>query len=440
MPISSGLNNDHIRVGIVLPEDQITTLSLAWDSELDVSGSIPGLGTLQKLDLSLKSGKIQIVAASNIFSVAELTLTCNDEVEALKTKSGIHLDPVIAGRGFHWHKQIAVDLPGELKITVENKALKVINTVAVEAYVACVATSEMGAEAPADLLAAQTIVARCWSLALAEAKHLAEGFDVCNDDCCQRYQGTSFLTDHSLQAAIDTKHEVLIYNDQVIDARYSKNCGGMVEAYETVWEGGPVPYLIPLWDAPNQRPGLAVDDPDDLWNYHDAYCSSKRFESVNLAGMLGKVDVSGSYYRWEQLLSKADLLQNLKKYTGHIWQSLEGIRIMERGASSRIKFLFLEGIDKAGQPTEQIVRSEYGIRQMFSDSFLYSSAFVIKNAATLKQDDQILLRGVGWGHGVGLCQMGALGMALTGIEYQAILNHYYPGTQLSKTTDNLAEI
>ncbi len=432
MPISSGLNSDNIRVGIVLPEDKINRTSLSWSSGMKITGNIPGLETTQNLDLSIDAGKLRINGIAGTPLIDQLILSCPDKVENLSAEYGIHIDPVIAGRGFHWEKPISVDFPGELKITIQDEQIKIVNTVNVEAYVACVATSEMGAEAPADLLAAQTVVARCWSLALAEAKHLSEGFDVCNDDCCQRYQGTSFLTEHSLKAAVDTKGEVLIYDNKIIDARYSKNCGGMVEAYDTIWEGGMVPYLIPLWDAPKQRPGYAVDDFDDLWNYDEAYCSSKRFESVNLAGMLGKVDVSGSYYRWEQTMSKADILKNLKKYTGLTWQRLDGIRIMERGPSSRIKYLFLDGIDQKGQAAEQMVKSEYGIRQMFSESFLYSSAFIVKNDASLKDDDHVVLRGVGWGHGVGLCQMGALGMALDNINYKKILSHYYPGTTFIK--------
>ena len=431
MPISSGLNSDTIRVGIVLPEDEIRELTISWLPELTLESDLPDLKNVSSITLSLMGDAIVVKNLANIVGQTSISLGCPDEVSGLSTKYGLHLYPVIAGRGFHWEKRIEVDLPGRLEISIQDGALKVINHVDVEAYVACVATSEMGSEAPADLLAAQTVVARCWSLALAEAKHLSDGYDVCNDDCCQRYQGTSFLTKHSLQAAIETLGEVIVHEDKVIDARYSKNCGGMVEAYDTVWEGGPVPYLIPLWDAPEQKPGYAVDDFDAHFKYNEAYCSSTRFENVNLAGMLGKVDVSGSYYRWEQTMTKADILKNLKKYTGLKWQSLDDIRIMERGPSARIKYLFLMGKDENGEIAEQMVKSEYGIRQMFSKSFLYSSAFVIKNAETLSTDDQVVLRGAGWGHGVGLCQMGALGMALDGMSYQAIIKHYYPGTKLT---------
>ena len=431
MPISSGLNSEIIRVGIVLPEDKIQEITISWSPELELDTNVPELKTTQSVVLSLLNNAISFKSHPEISNLSALSLSCPDQVASLSTQYGFHVQPVIAGRGFHWEKRIEVDLPGKLEITIQDGNFKVINFVDVEAYVACVATSEMGSEAPADLLAAQTVVARCWSLALAEAKHLSDGYDVCNDDCCQRYQGTSFLTDHSLKAAIETLGEVIVYDDKVIDARYSKNCGGMVEAYDTVWEGGPVPYLIPLWDAPEQKSGYAVDDFDEHFRYDGAYCSSKRFENVNLAGMLGKVDVSGSYSRWEQVMTKADILKNLKKYTGLEWNRLDDIRIMERGPSARIKYLFLVGMDANGQVAEQMVKSEYGIRQMFSESFLYSSAFIIKNVESLSSDDHVVLQGVGWGHGVGLCQMGALGMALGGINYKDILMHYYPGTKLT---------
>ncbi|MCF7807147.1 MAG: SpoIID/LytB domain-containing protein [Candidatus Marinimicrobia bacterium] len=428
MPISSGLNSDLIRVGIILPEDGIKELTLHWAESLDVESSASIPQNSCTLNLSADTDSFSVSQTDQVLT--ELIITASDQVDSLSSRSGIKVDPVIAGRGFHWEKQIPVYLPGQLTITIEKGNFKLINTLDVEAYVACVATSEMGAEAPDDLLAAQTVVARCWSLALAEAKHLDAGFDVCNDDCCQRYQGTTYLTEHSLKAALDTRGEVLTYENAVIDARYSKNCGGMAEDYDTVWEGGTVPYLTHFWDGPEPLEGLAVDDFQRLWNYMDAYCSSKRFESVDLAGMLGKVDVSGSYYRWEQVVEKQLLLANLKKYHDLSWTKITGLQVGERGASARAKYVYLQGLDTHGHAVEQKLVSEYGIRQMLSESFLYSSAFIVMNSKTLESDDHIALKGVGWGHGVGLCQMGALGMALEGINYRDILSHYYPGTTL----------
>lgn len=430
MPISSGLNNDRIRVGIILPEDGIRSISVSWDERLSISSNQDLAADISEYQLNTDGTHLRLTGGGFTRVVDQIELSTADAVEDLRPHYGLRIKPVIAGRGFHWEKHIKVDLPGIVQISVENSYIKLINIVDVESYVACVATSEMGSEAPTALLAAQTVVARCWALALAEAKHLDEGFDVCNDDCCQRYQGTSYLTDHALQAAIETKGVVLTYDNAVIDARYSKCCGGMAEDYETVWEGGRVPYLIHFWDGPEQLPGIASDDFESLWKYEEAYCSSRRFESVDLAGMLGKVDVSGSYYRWQENVPKSLILDNLKKYHKQSWKHITGLRIGERGASSRIRYIYLEGLDMQNQPVEQILISEYGVRQMFSRSFLYSSAFIVENMATIEQDDHISLRGVGWGHGVGLCQMGALGMSLTGIDYQSILMHYYPNTKL----------
>jgi len=430
MPISSGLNSEIIRVGIVLPQDRIDHITISWDHAHLLDSNLSSLSNKGQLTFISDDRGISVKGHAQIAPQTRYQLSTSDAIETLSTGSGLHLNHVVAGRGFHWEKRITVDLPGQIEITMEDGFLQVINNLDVEAYVACVATSEMGAAAPADLLAAQTVVARCWSMALAESKHLDQGFDVCNDDCCQRYQGTTFLTSYSLQAAIETKGEVLIFDQEIIDARYSKNCGGMVESSETVWGGDHVPYLIPLWDAPSQRPGQGVDDFEDLYRNEESYCATARFKDVDLKAMLGNVDVSGSYYRWQEHLLKQDILENVRKHLGLTWNHLAGVQIQERGPSARICKLRLLAIDEQDRPTEHLLTSEYSIRQVLSPSFLYSSAFVIDNMDTLDKDDHLSLRGLGWGHGVGMCQMGALGMALDNLTYQQILQHYYPGTEL----------
>lgn len=430
MPISSGLNSEIIRVGIVLPEDRIDEITISWDDSQLLNSDLPTLPAEAKITFISDEKGISIKGHSEIAPQTDYQLASSDAIESLSTGSGLHLNPVVAGRGFHWEKRIAIDLPGQVDISMKHGFLQIINVVDVEAYVACVATSEMGAKAPADLLAAQTVVARCWSMALVEAKHQKQGFDVCNDDCCQRYQGTTFLTTHSLQAAIETQGEVLVFDEEIIDARYSKNCGGMVEAYETVWGGESVPYLIPFWDAPSQREGEAADDFETVYHDEQAYCAMRRFQDVDLEAMLGNVDVSGSYYRWQAQLKKQDILENVRKHLGFVWKRLDGVQIQDRGPSARISKLRLLGIDEHDQVTEYLLSSEYSIRQILSPSFLYSSAFVIDNMDTLEGDDHLSVRGLGWGHGVGMCQMGALGMALDKHSYKQILKHYYPGTQL----------
>lgn len=434
MPISTGLNSDRIRVGIILPEDKITNLRLRWSHDLNPDTTQINLSSTIELKMEITDqGQLFVQTPNSSTQIeGEFVLSTEDEVKVLKQGFGIQVEPVVAGRGFHWERKLSVDLPGTLIVSVVDGYLLLINELDVESYVACVATSEMGAEAPEALLAAQTVVARCWALALVEKKHMRAGFDVCNDDCCQRYQGTTFLTDYALKAAVNTFAEVLVFEDQVIDARYSKNCGGIVERYEAVWEGEPLPYLVDFVDADPSLEHEPLEDFESLWSFDHAYCSSHRFRDVNLSEMLGKVDVSGSYYRWKVEVPKSLLLDKLRRHMKKDWQALTNIQILKRGSSYRIAKMILVGETLAGEMEKVLLSSEYQIRQIFSESFLYSSAFVIDNLDQIAESDTLQLRGAGWGHGVGLCQMGALGMALEGLDYRTILLHYYPNTTIRK--------
>jgi len=382
------------------------------------------------VQIEVRDDQLHLSSSVGEWSRDQFSLDSDDDVNRLSRGQGIRVEPVTTGRGFHWQHDIAVILPGSLQFSVVNGTLQLINELEVESYVACVATSEMGSAAPEVLLAAQTIVARCWALALVEKKHEAAGFHVCNDDCCQRYQGSTFVNEYSIKAARETAGKILVYGNKVIDARYSKNCGGLVEDFQTVWEGDSVPYLIPLWDGPAHGETAHYMDFDRYYGYDDAFCAQKRFQDVDLEGMLGKVDVSGSYYRWEQEVPKTLIIQNLKKYFQETWTEIQDIKVLRRGASARIAGLELSGLDDSGQGITRILAGEYPIRQVFSASFLYSSAFEVMNQNELMVSDSVHIRGCGWGHGVGLCQMGALGMALEGNSVDSILAHYYPGTEL----------
>lgn len=435
MPTSTGLNSRTIRVGVILPEDRTQVISLSWPSDLIVASSQDFDDNLSEITIRVEAGRLQVSLGEITAVVDHFLLASGDHLSGLSAERGVRIDSVVAGRGFHWEKKIQPILPGRLHFSVANDGILLINELSVEAYVACVATSEMGAAAPDALLAAQTIVARCWALASVERKHATLNFDVCNDDCCQRYQGTTYLTDYALASAVATQNEVLVYNDAVIDARYSKCCGGIVEDYTTAWGGKKVPYLTPLWDGPNHPDGLANDDINTLLNYSDAYCSNNRFQKVDLLAMLGKVDVTGSYYRWKQTLQKQVILDNLNKHFNASWSEIFEIIVLKRGASGRISHLRLAGENQGGDQVTFDLKREYDIRRTFSESFLYSSAFIIENGATLENDTTVNLRGAGWGHGVGLCQIGALGMALEGISYTDILSHYYPNTILTKLAE-----
>lgn len=430
MPISTGLNSSRIRVGIILRDDRQSSVVLQWTAGEVIASSVDLPRDVTMMTLCADDGLVEVRTSKGVQRERVVSLRVADDVSGLQAGDGIGVDPVRTGRGFHWQKDIGVTLPGEVSVGAHDSCLQMINTVDVESYVACVATSEMGADAPNELLAAQTIVARCWALALVEQKHRSEGFDVCNDDCCQRYQGTTYVSPHSVNAARDTAGEVLVYQDAVIDARYSKNCGGLVEDYTTVWDSEPVPYLVPLWDAPSSPGEPHFGHFAEYYNFGEAYCAPTRFAGVDLQGMLGKVDVSGDYYRWRKKLPEETLLRNLEAYHQAEWSSVDSVDIGERGASARISSLIVKGKDRDGKRSQIQIRGEYSIRRAFSESFLYSSAFEVLNLASLATDGVIELRGCGWGHGVGLCQMGALGMALNGRSVREIVEHYYPGAEL----------
>ncbi|MBK7096084.1 MAG: SpoIID/LytB domain-containing protein [Saprospiraceae bacterium] len=171
-------------------------------------------------------------------------------IEQNEQDSIIIVKDVIAGRGFHWAKKIDVKLAYRLIISVVNSNILLINELPLEEYLACVATSEMSSECPDTYIEAQSIVARSWMLANVEQKHVALGFDVCNDDCCQRFQGVNNLTEHSRKAARATRGKVLMYNNKIVDARYSKSCGGVMERFENLWENDPKDYMLNIPDAP----------------------------------------------------------------------------------------------------------------------------------------------------------------------------------------------
>ena len=323
----------------------------------------------------------------------------------------ITLFGLIAGRGFHWQKRINASFWGKIEFLVMDDKLIAINELPLEQYLQCVATSEMSAQCPSEFLKAQTIVARSWLLANIEQKHQHLGFDICNDDCCQRYQGMANTTDVSINSTNDTLGQVLIFNEQICDERYSKSCGGSTEKYENVWKGDPVPYLRSM---------------PDINESGSAYCSPEIVSEDSLKFYIGDVDEKGKYFRWTYNLAQSELVSSIKEKC-----ELTAINILEliplkTGDSGRIIDLEKKYSDEAGKTQSVVIQSEYEIRNILCSSFLYSSAFTIAK----KSDDFFQLYGKGWGHGVGMCQIGALGRAFANHDHVSILKHYYPGAEL----------
>ena len=348
----------------------------------------------------------------------------------------IHSVP--AGRGFHWEKTIDVKVAGHLHIKNSNGNIFVINEIMLEQYLASVATSEMGSACPPALLEAQTIVARSWVIAASEQKHSELGIDACNDDCCQRYQGITNITARSKQASKKTFGQFLIYDDQICDTRYSKSCGGISENNENVWDEPPKPYLKAVFDGPSESiPDLRNNQELQTWIKDPpvCYCGNEYIDGKELKKYIGKVDKKGTYFRWTVHHTQKELTRLVNQKCGTSFELITSLRPIKRGISGRITELEISGVENKTK-RNLIINSEYKIRDALHPEFLYSSAFII----ILDLDDSqiiksITLRGAGWGHGVGLCQIGALGMALSHKTSEEILTHYFPSTKIKKMYD-----
>lgn len=350
--------------------------------------------------------------------------------------SGMALDPVIAGRGFHWQKSVTMTFPGDLKFVNHKGHLLVTNELPLEQYLMCVATSEMGAACPPALIAAQTIVARSFILANAEKKHSHLGFDFCNDDCCQRYHGTEGLSQQSVRGSENTRGLVPVFDGQVCDTRYSKSCGGMIESFQAVWGNNNPPYFKVKPDLPENSsgPDLTVESNFRDWvdNPPLAFCSPEYIPESELPEYLGGVDEEGHYYRWRIFYSQEEITRLIAQKAQRELRAIKALIPLERGSSGRIIKLEIQAIDDCGDETSIFLNSEYDIRYHLHDGFLYSSAFYVIPIENGDFPSEFFIHGGGWGHGAGLCQIGALGMSLADYDFPDIIKHYYPGITLKR--------
>ncbi len=435
-----------IRVGIVLPEDRFRIFqfevpkSSTYTLENSAGNKVARF-TNKKIEIQLRDNQIIALVDNREIGAARTFTIFPDGDAPIAPKSGLLLRNVIAGRVFHWKKEIDVFVPGALTIQAHEGALIVTNTLRFEEYVMCVATSEMSAACPEALIQAQTVAARSWMLANVEQKHRALGMDVCNDDCCQRYQGSTFLTQHAIDGVLKTRGEVLIFDGKICDARYSKSCGGMMESFNAVWGGEDAPYLQVKPDIEPAKAAAARTDLSDEQNFRawlanppEAFCSPKVVPENNLIKYLGGVDVDGEYFRWRLQITEPEVRAAVNKKTGIRAHKILNLDPIERAGSGRLTQLRIVYKDESGLTKEHFLQSEYAIRDALHKGFLFSSAIAIDELPASQDEDEkrFKIEGCGWGHGVGLCQIGALGMALEGRETKEILLHYYPGAQLKK--------
>ena len=361
------------------------------------------------------------------------------------------LRDVVIGVGFHWQRKEDQTFRGELRFIVEDGEVRAINRLFIEDYLVSVISSEMSATSSLEFLKAHAIVSRSWLYAqLLRKEKVEQGtlgwenddetvrwyaredhtlFDLCADDHCQRYQGiTRALNPNVARAVQETRGIVLKYGGEVCDARFSKCCGGVTECFSACWEDVDYGYLQAFRDCGNAGglPSLTTEEGARAWieSVPESYCSTG--DKAVLSQILNGYDrETNDFYRWRVEYTQNELSALVARRSGIDFGLIEDLQPVERGASGRIVKLRV-----VGSKQTMVVGKELEIRRWLSESHLYSSAFVVDKEFCPQGEHRFVLKGAGWGHGVGLCQIGAAMMGEKGVLHSGILAHYYPGTVL----------
>lgn len=423
-----------IRVGIMAAKEIRFCLN---DSYSDGRSSYEG-----EMSVSAVQGRL----SWNGVLIDSLTLKPNEH------GSTFTLHDVTIGIGFHWERREEQTFSGQLKFIIEDGLVRAINILPVEDYLTSVISSEMKPTASREFLRAHAVISRSWVLAqLRSPYHKADTtkpitndhilnriikwydhdqhtlFDVCADDHCQRYQGRTRIISAAAQAAVkDTFGQTLVSEGHLCDARFSKCCGGITEQFETCWQDEHKPYLVALRDSSINEGALSdltIEENARQWILSDpkSFCNSA--DGNILSESLNGYDLeTPDFYRWTVEYTTAQISDIFRRKSGLDIGDIVDMRPVKRGPSGRIYELEIEGTKST-----VTIGKELEIRRTLSESHLFSSAFVIE-----KTQDGFILKGAGWGHGVGLCQIGAAVMAAKGYTYREILQHYYPHTTLGR--------
>ena len=378
------------------------------------------------------------------------------------------LSDVTIGVNFHWERKETQTFLGTLHLVVESDKICAINELPVERYLESVISSEMSATSSLELLKAHAVISRSWLLAqMKKRREVAESgnnffsfvkkddrlirwydredhtiFDVCADDHCQRYQGiTKETSPHVAEAIRQTKGQILMDGDDICDARFSKCCGGVTEEFQYCWEDTPKNYLSSVRDiiqgvksvgsaAPAPLPSLQDEAAAEAWirSNPPAFCNTT--DKKILSQVLNDYDQeTADFYRWKVTLTQEKLKQLLDEKLKMNFGDILDLQAEERGKSGRISQLRIVGTEKTF-----VIGKELEIRRALSDTHLYSSAFVVDRCDIDEKGvpQRFDIIGAGWGHGVGLCQIGAAVMGEEGFDYDAILLHYYQGAEIKK--------
>lgn len=374
------------------------------------------------------------------------------------------LKDVVIGINFHWERKENQRFTGALKFIIEGDKITAINEILIEDYLTSVISSEMSATASLELLKAHAVISRSWLLAKksdavngiynqSSAINLVQknigtldeeyirwwdredhtNFDVCADDHCQRYQGVTRASTQTVRQAItETRGEVLTFNKKICDARFSKCCGGVFEEFQYCWDDTIYPYLKKERDSNTDTviPDLQQENEAQKWirTSPEAFCNTN--DKKVLSQVLNNYDQETTdFYRWKVEYTQDELSELILKRSGINYGKILDLIPVERGTSGRIVKLKIVGTEKT-----RIIGKELEIRKTLSTSHLYSSAFVVDKEFEGESEipSKFILIGAGWGHGVGLCQIGAAVMGDEGYSYDKILLHYYIGAEIEK--------
>lgn len=444
-----------LRVGLASGREQaVISLRGAFRLGADHAGSTKLIGPAEQLQVVAEPGLVRLTRDG-----VELARGVELRLEPADAEASFVLHQMTVGVSFHWQHEQDLVFRGALGLESRGATFDVIDEIGLEPYLESVISSEMAATCPPALLRAHAVISRSWLLAQLEGRDDDDAarcptqevdkdgaaltlirwydredhahFDVCADDHCQRYQGiTRTTTDTAVAAVRSTQGVVLASGTRTCDARFSKCCGGMTEVFRSAWGDVDVPYLQAFVDhdvPPTFAEPLTVEAnavafiqaaPVAFCNTHDKELLGRVLPALDHA--------TTAFYRWEEDVRATDVARWVEEKAGIDVGMVRELVPLERGPSGRLVRLRIVGANKAIE-----VGKELEIRRLLSKTHLYSSAFVVR-AEGEGADRVFHLRGAGWGHGVGLCQIGAAVMADCGYEHEAILAHYYRGAVLER--------
>ena len=421
------------------------------DRQTEVSGRLDGNFRLDEFGYVSGWFSARIEAGMIVLFDEVQREICRSPLIRLTCQEGstLSLFNVTIGNRFHWERREDQTFQGDLVLhSRKDGTITVINEISLENYLTSVISSEMSATAPMEFLKAHAILSRSWLLAALDRRHKTKEnslptekateekvirwyeredhdlFDVCADDHCQRYQGiTKIVSEQAKEAVGETRGMVITFQNEICDARYSKACGGLTEDFDTAWDDKQVPYLRSISDTSVSHCPIKTEKEASAWilSNPEAYCNVK--DEHLLEKILSSFDIeTRNFFRWKVEYSRKELQEILREKSSLDFGTLQEIVPLRRGPSGRISRLKIVGSKRS-----TIVGKELEIRRWLSRSHLYSSAFVVK-----VEGGRFILYGAGWGHGVGLCQIGAAVMATKGFSAEEILKHYFQGVEIKR--------